>query len=125
MRRKINNHRGVEQETNTVSFAASRVLPRLIMSVHSDTICAIAYLARLQVEEEELPALTKRFNAVLELFQQMEDVDTAGVSPMANPLDATQPLREDIVTQSNQREALQAVAPKVADGLYLVPRVIE
>ena len=125
MRRKINNHGGVEQETNTVSFAPSRVLPWLIMSVNSDTISAIAHLARLQVEPEDLPALTKRINAIVDLFQQMQTLDTIGVTPMANPLDATQPLREDVVTEINQREVLQSVAPKTADGLYLVPRVVE
>ncbi len=95
------------------------------MSVDSDTISAIAYLARLRVEAEELPALTERFNAILDLFEQMQAVATDGVEPMANPLDATQPLREDAVTESDQRGMLQSVAPLTEDGLYLVPRVVE
>lgn len=95
------------------------------MSVDSDTITAIARLAQLQVEEDELPALTESFNAILDLFAQMQSVDTQGVVPMANPMDDTQPLREDVVTESDQREALQSVAPQVSDGLYLVPRVVE
>ena len=95
------------------------------MSVDSDTISAIATLARLRVEENELPALTASFNAVLDLFEQMREVNTEGVEPMANPLDATQPLREDRVTEADQRDALQGVAPATEDGLYLVPRVVE
>jgi aspartyl-tRNA(Asn)/glutamyl-tRNA(Gln) amidotransferase subunit C len=95
------------------------------MSVDSDTITAIARLARLRVEDEDLPALTARLNGILGLFEQLSDVPTEGVEPMANPLDATQPLREDVVTETDRREALQAVAPAVQDGLYLVPRVVE
>lgn len=95
------------------------------MSVDSDTIRDIAQLARLRVEEEELPALTEAFNATLALFEQLKAAPTEGVSPMANPLDASQPLRMDVVTESDQREALQASAPQVEDGLYLVPRVVE
>ena len=95
------------------------------MSVDSDTISAIATLARLRVEDNELPALTASFNAVLDLFEQMREVNTEGVEPMANPLDATQPLREDRVTEADQRDALQGVAPATEDGLYLVPRVVE
>jgi aspartyl-tRNA(Asn)/glutamyl-tRNA(Gln) amidotransferase subunit C len=95
------------------------------MPVDSDTISAIAYLARLRVEDDELPALTERFNAILDLFEQMQAVPTEGVTPMANPLDATQPLRDDAVTEHDQRQTLQSVAPLVEDGLYLVPRVVE
>lgn len=95
------------------------------MSVDSETITDIARLARLRVEPDELPALTQSFNAVLDLFEQMQAVPTDGVEPMANALDSTQPLRIDAVTESNQRESLQSVAPQTEDGLYLVPRVVE
>lgn len=95
------------------------------MSVDSDTITGIARLARLRANEAQLGALTDRFNAILDLFEVLQQVDTEGVAPMANPLGATQPLREDVVTEADQREALQAMAPAVEDGLYLVPRVVE
>ena len=95
------------------------------MSITSDSISAIAYLARLRVEEDELPALTESFNAILDLFEQMQGIPTAGVVPMAHPLDACQPLRDDVVTEQNLRDALQSVAPQTEDGLYLVPRVVE
>lgn len=95
------------------------------MSVSGDTIREIAQLARLRVEDDELPAMTSSFNTILDLFEQLQAAPTDGVEPMANPLDASQSLREDIVTESNQREALQAAAPLTEDGLYLVPRVVD
>ena len=95
------------------------------MSVTSDTISAMAQLARLRVSTEELPDLTDRFNAILDLFDQLQAAPTEGLAPMANPLDATQTLREDVVTETDERNRLQAVAPTVEDGLYLVPRVVE
>jgi aspartyl-tRNA(Asn)/glutamyl-tRNA(Gln) amidotransferase subunit C len=95
------------------------------MSVESDTIREIAQLARLRVEDSELPGLTASFNATLSLFEQLRATDTDGVVPMAHPLDASQPLREDRVDVGNERDALQSVAPQVENGLYLVPRVVE
>ncbi|MFT7286611.1 MAG: aspartyl-tRNA(Asn)/glutamyl-tRNA(Gln) amidotransferase subunit C [Halieaceae bacterium] len=95
------------------------------MSVSSDSISAIAKLARLRVDNDELPALTQRFNAILSLFEQLQAAPTDDVAPMANALDATQPLRADEVTETDQREAMQAIAPAVENGLYLVPRVVE
>ncbi|WOJ95001.1 Asp-tRNA(Asn)/Glu-tRNA(Gln) amidotransferase subunit GatC [Congregibacter variabilis] len=95
------------------------------MSVSGDTIREIAQLARLRVEDNELPAMTRSFNTILDLFEQLQAAPNDGVEPMANPLDASQPLRDDLVTESNQREALQAVAPLTEDGLYLVPRVVD
>ena len=59
------------------------------------------------------------------MVDQLQAVDTRDVEPMANPLDAVQRLRPDIVTEENQREAFQAIAPAVENGLYLVPRVVE
>ncbi len=95
------------------------------MSVTGDTIREIAQLARLRVSDEELPAMTGQFNAILDLFEQLQSAPTDDVEPMANPLDATQRLRDDEVTETDQREALQTTAPAVEDGLYLVPRVVE
>ena len=95
------------------------------MSVSRDTIREIAQLARLRVEDAELDDLTTRFAAILDLFGELQAADTQDVEPMAHPLDATQNLREDRVTETNQRGALQSVAPLTEDGLYLVPRVVE
>ncbi len=66
-----------------------------------------------------------RINDILAMVDTMQAVDTADVEPMANPLDAVQRLRDDIVTESNQRDSFQAIAPDADEGLYLVPKVIE
>ena len=62
---------------------------------------------------------------ILELADQMQSIDTTGIEPVSNPLDATQSLRPDVVTETNQRELFQSIAPATDDGLYLVPRVVE
>lgn len=95
------------------------------MAISNDTIRDMAQLARLRVDEDEIEDLTQRFAAVLDLFETLGSADVDGVAPMANPLDATQTLRDDVVTEGNRRDELQAVAPLVEGGLYLVPRVIE
>ncbi|MCK4710630.1 MAG: Asp-tRNA(Asn)/Glu-tRNA(Gln) amidotransferase subunit GatC, partial [Gammaproteobacteria bacterium] len=64
-------------------------------------------------------------SSILDLVDQMSAVNTDDVEPMAHPMDASQRLRADIVTETNQREKFQSVAPKTEDGLYLVPQVIE
>ncbi|MEM8943250.1 MAG: Asp-tRNA(Asn)/Glu-tRNA(Gln) amidotransferase subunit GatC, partial [Pseudomonadota bacterium] len=73
------------------------------MNVTSDTIREIASLAKLHVEEGEISALTERFNSVLALFDELQSAPVSELVPMANPLDATQPLRKDVVTEQNQR----------------------
>ena len=69
--------------------------------------------------------MTERLGSVLELVDQLQAADTSGVDPMSHPLQATQRLRQDEVSELNQREALQTTAPDTEDGLFLVPKVIE
>lgn len=95
------------------------------MTVSSDTISEMAQLARLRLSEGELAALTERFSAILKLFEQLQAAPVQGLEPMANPLDARQRLRPDRISEDNQRARLQALAPAVENGLYLVPRVFE
>jgi len=95
------------------------------MSIEQSDIEKIALLARIRVEQAAVPEIADRINDILKMVDSMQAVDTAGIEPMANPLDANQRLREDIVTETNQREAFQAIAPQVEQGLYLVPKVIE
>ena len=95
------------------------------MALDSDDVRTIAHLARIALDEEERGALATELNAVLGLVEELQAVDTDGVEPMAHPLDATLSLREDVVTESDAREALQKPAPEVEDGYFLVPRVIE
>lgn len=95
------------------------------MELDSENILKIAKLAHLAISEDDIPAYAKNLSNILELVEQMNSVDTVGVTPMAHPQDASQRLREDIVTETNQRERFQAIAPKTEAGLYLVPQVIE
>ncbi|MDZ5603378.1 Asp-tRNA(Asn)/Glu-tRNA(Gln) amidotransferase subunit GatC [Pseudomonas sp. RP23018S] len=85
----------------------------------------IAHLARLGLDEAELPRITDALNSILGLVDQMQSVDTDGIEPLAHPLEASQRLRPDQVTEQNQRERYQAIAPATENGLYLVPKVIE
>lgn len=95
------------------------------MALNRSDVEKIAHLARLQLNEQEIPQYTENLSSILDLVSQMQAVDTSSVEPMANALDATQRLRQDAVTESNSRDKLQAVAPAVENGLFQVPKVIE
>ncbi|MFO7550182.1 MAG: Asp-tRNA(Asn)/Glu-tRNA(Gln) amidotransferase subunit GatC [Haliea sp.] len=95
------------------------------MTIQQDEIEKIAELARIRIAPDEAAELTSRIANILTLVDQLQAIDTAGIEPMANPLDAVQRLRVDAVTEANQRDAFQAIAPAVESGLYLVPKVIE
>ena len=95
------------------------------MAIEQDEIEKIAELARVRIGPEQIEDVTRRIAGILDMVDQLQAVDTRDVEPMANPLDATQPLRADEVTEHNRREAFQAIAPAVENGLYLVPKVIE
>ena len=85
----------------------------------------IAFLARLKITADEAPRYAQELSNVLEFVRQMERIDTTGVEPLAHPLDAIQRLRPDHVSEIDQRDLFQALAPRSEDGLYLVPKVIE
>lgn len=85
----------------------------------------IAYLARLGIDEQDIPEYATNLSNILDMVEQLNSVDTDDVTPMAHPLDAVQRLRVDEVTEVNDRENLQAHAPEVEAGLFLVPRVVE
>ena len=95
------------------------------MSIGPEDIKKIAHLARLQVTENEADKLCHDISNILSLVYQLQNANTENIEPMANPLDATQVLRADIVTEQNKREELQKVSPMIEDGLFLVPKVIE
>jgi aspartyl-tRNA(Asn)/glutamyl-tRNA(Gln) amidotransferase subunit C len=95
------------------------------MSFDQSDVEKIAHLARLAVTDEEAQELTGDLSRILDLVAQMEQVDTSNVEPMAHPLNMNQRLREDRVTEENNRELYQSVAPSTENGLYLVPKVIE
>lgn len=95
------------------------------MSIDSDEINRIAHLARLAIDPDDIPGYATNVSNILDLVAQMGNVATEDVTPMAHPLDAQQRLREDEVTETDQRDEFQRNAPAVENGLYLVPRVIE
>jgi aspartyl-tRNA(Asn)/glutamyl-tRNA(Gln) amidotransferase subunit C len=95
------------------------------MSLQKEDVINIAHLARLAIKEEDIPLYAQNLTDILALIEQMSTIDTASVEPMAHPFDAIQRLRDDNVTETNQREHFQAIAPQIEDGLYLVPKVIE
>ena len=95
------------------------------MSLNSADIKRIAHLARIKVSDAEAEATLTKLTGILGLIEQMQAVDTKGIVPMSHSQDVTQRLREDVVTEINQRELFQSIAPAVEGGLYLVPKVIE
>ena len=95
------------------------------MAIKQDEIEKIAELARIHIDHHQMGEVTQRITEILNMVDQLQAVDTSGIVPMANPLDATQQLRIDEVTEINRREAFQAIAPAVENGLYIVPQVIE
>lgn len=95
------------------------------MSLSTTDVKRIAHLARIAVSEDEAEQTLQKLSGILGLIEQMQAVDTTGIAPMSHSQDVTQRLRTDVVTESNQRELLQSIAPAVENGLYLVPKVIE
>ena len=95
------------------------------MAIEQDEIEKIADLARIRIDDEHIGEVTQRITEILGMVDQLQAADTEGVTPMANPLDATQRLRKDEVTEADRRDDFQAIAPAVEDGLYLVPKVID
>lgn len=96
-----------------------------IMAVTLNDMNKIAHLARLGLSDEEKSRYTDSLNNILGLIDDLQAVNTQGIAPLSHAVDVTQPLRPDVVTETNQRDAYQQIAPAVQEGLYLVPKVIE
>ena len=96
------------------------------MSLSNEEVQRIAHLARIELAPGEAEQTRDRLNGIFSLIEEMQAVDTRGVEPMAHAQNLGQRLREDVVTETNQREAFQKLRKEnVAQGLYLVPVVIE
>lgn len=95
------------------------------MSLSKEQVQHIAMLARLRLEENEFEEVVAKLSSIVEFVDQLQAVDTADVLPMAHPLNMTQRLRADEVTESDERDRLQQNAPEVQAGFYLVPKVID
>jgi aspartyl-tRNA(Asn)/glutamyl-tRNA(Gln) amidotransferase subunit C len=95
------------------------------MALDKTEVEKIAHLARLHISESETHEVTTRITDILALIDQMQSVDTNAVEPLAHPLDLVQRLRADKITEEDQRDKLQQLAPASEDGLYLVPKVLD
>ena len=95
------------------------------MSLTNEDVRKVASLARLAMNETEIETARTQLSGIFDLIAEMQAVDTRGIEPMSHAQDVSQRLREDTVTEADQRDLFQSVAPQVEAGLYLVPRVIE
>lgn len=95
------------------------------MSLTPEDVRKIAHLARLNLSDDDIMVYTPQLSRILSLVEQLNQADTAQVEPLAHPLDVSQRLRPDSVTETNLRAKYQHIAPQVEAGLYLVPKVIE
>lgn len=95
------------------------------MSLTTDDVKRIAHLARIEIGEDEAQATLDKLSGILGLIEEMQAINTDGITPMSHSQDIVQRLREDAVTETDQRTLFQSIAPAVEEGLYLVPKVIE
>jgi aspartyl-tRNA(Asn)/glutamyl-tRNA(Gln) amidotransferase subunit C len=99
------------------------------MALSAGDVSRIAHLARLELHADEQAAMLDQLNGFFSIVEQMSAVDTGGIEPLYTPLAAVSEvplrLRDDVVTETDEREANQRSAPAVEDGLFLVPKVIE
>jgi len=95
------------------------------MTLKTEDVRNIAHLARLHIDETDIDQYVTDLSSILDLVDEMNRVDSNGVAPLANPLDSTQRLRDDEVTEADQRDKFQRIAPDVDQGFYRVPKVIE
>lgn len=93
--------------------------------MEQETLDKLNRLSQLSVDPAEKDLTLKHLNDIMSLIDQLQEIDTDNVEPLAHPLDMEQPLRNDEVTETVDRERYQSIAPSTRDGLYLVPRVVE
>jgi len=95
------------------------------MSIERQAIENLATLARIAIDDNRIKEISQQLGSVLDLVDQLQAADTSGLDNVANPMQGSQRLREDKVSETDQRKAFQAVAPDTEDGLFLVPKVID
>ena len=95
------------------------------MALTRDDVKRAARLARIAIDEKEADEVLAQLANIFGMIEEMQAVDVSGVEPMAHAQDVTLRLREDTVTEADQHELFQSIAPRVENGLYLVPKVIE
>ncbi len=95
------------------------------MSLDLDQVRRIAHLARIEITDDEAQHTLAQLTDIFAMIERMQAVDTSGIEPMADPLGGMARLRDDVVTEGDQRVAAMANAPAQLDGLFIVPRVVE
>lgn len=95
------------------------------MSIDTATAAKVAKLARIKVDEADLPALAQEFNAILGFIEQLEEVDVTGIDPMVSVTPMRLKRREDVVTDGNQQKKVLSNAPDAREGFFSVPKVVE
>jgi aspartyl-tRNA(Asn)/glutamyl-tRNA(Gln) amidotransferase subunit C len=95
------------------------------MALSVDDVQRAAHLARIEITAAEADDVRNKLEGVFRMIERMRAVDTTGIVPMSHAQDVSLPLREDRVTEVDQRALYQQNAPAVENGLYLVPKVIE
>ena len=95
------------------------------MEILLTDVYRIADLARIEIQTDEAEAVLEQLSNIFNLIEQMQAVDTTNVEPMSHAQDMKLRLRQDVITEADQRELFQSIAPQVEAGLYLVPKVIE
>ncbi len=95
------------------------------MNLTDAEIKKVAKLAHIKIDDSDIKSLQHDLSKILDMVAKMSAINTEGVEPLAHAFEATQPLREDVVSETNQRELFQSIAPKVKAGLYIVPAMIE
>lgn len=110
---------GVPVSRNTIDDLEFKV------SLTKEQVQHIALLARLSLDEKDIDDMVEKLSSIVDFVDQLQAAPTDDVVPMAHPMDMTQRLRADAVTEGNERDKIQQNAPSVQDGLYLVPKVLE
>ncbi len=95
------------------------------MSIDLETARRVAKLARIKVEEEDLPALAGEFNAILGFIEQLNEVDVEGVEPMTSVTPMRLKRRDDMVTTGDMPDKILSNAPDAREGFFAVPKVVE
>ena len=89
------------------------------------TVTTISYLSRLKIDDEKEQKIINDLSNIIEFVDQLNDVDTYEIDPLANPLEKTAKTRKDLVTAKNLKKELLDVAPSANEDYFLVPRVVE
>ena len=95
------------------------------MSIDTQTARRVAKLARIRVEEQDLPALAQEFNTILGFIEQLNEVDVEGIDPMTSVTPMQLKRREDVVTDGGMQAKILSNAPDAREGFFAVPKVVE